>query len=234
MTESCRMYDDPGFFSRSRALSLSTVVLLAALSLRAGTCLAQEPAGSTSAPAGRVLHFPKDRSVGLVKIQGIDVPEPTGGTWPSRMYTKGWEFVAEARGDVRIPPNRRVGLEMNRGVWRRPSDLRELRPNDLYMLQSADIDDRAGPTDWSMAQVGEFTGLRILHLNSGTITHRGLRNLTGLTRLKELRISSKRLGNPGLAVLAKMNSLERLSVTGKRISDAGLAYLSKMKSLQRE
>ena len=76
MRTSCRMNGNPGVFPRSCVLSLPALALLAVLAMCTGICFAREQTASTSAPAGRVLHFPKDRSVGLLKIQDVDVPEP--------------------------------------------------------------------------------------------------------------------------------------------------------------
>jgi Leucine-rich repeat (LRR) protein len=179
----------------------------------------------------RIIHFPKDRSLGKLKIQtGIpaspyDLDNSAWGT--------DWEYIGQAMGDVPVPEDKRVQLLVNRADSRDFSALRKLGPNDLYMLI---IDYSVGPAirpdETIMPHLSGLTGLKDLHLYMNNITHKGLQHIKGLKSLKKLVLSvESRFGDAALAELSELRSLEVLAFSGSR-TDSSLRHLTKLTSLR--
>ena len=77
----------------------------------------------------RIVHFPKDGAVGRLMIRGID---------SGQHFTilPGWELLGQAQGDVAIPPDKELRLE----VYTDATDISfisELKPEDLQALSLA-------------------------------------------------------------------------------------------------
>jgi beta-lactamase regulating signal transducer with metallopeptidase domain len=208
----------------------------------------------------RVVHFPKDRSLGKLEIQDADAVRKltywfhwTGIAGPQ------WEYLGQAQGDVRVPAGKRLSLFVNKTAWRDLSALSKLRPDDLYRLYlpALLLTDRVKPDDKCMPHIAHLTGLKSLALDRTDITDKGLKYLTNLSSLEYLgvpyRITDKVMAhiaaltslkgitfpgggrgvtNAGLRHLSKLTSLEEVYLAGERMGDAGLAHLRDLPRLK--
>jgi len=85
--------------------------------------ISKEPAGPDTermeTGKARVVHFPKDRSLGKLEIQDENaVRELT--SWFHWTDVKGdkWEYLGQAQGDVRVPAGKRLSLFVDKTAWR--------------------------------------------------------------------------------------------------------------------
>ena len=196
----------------------------------------------------RVVHFPNDRSIGhiyLVKRQ------PTKERlWH---YVFGWveKDLGEARGDIRVPANGMVRLDVGEDVWRNTRPFNAIGPNDIQILnlyQCNDID------DYFMSQIGHLVGLEALFIQQSTLTQRGINYIRNFKQLRALvipdYIQSKELeqlqelplleylnfGGPmvndeKISIIGKLTWLTQLSIGGSEVS-ASLVHLKNLKSLR--
>jgi Leucine-rich repeat (LRR) protein len=227
-------------------LLLSVLATSITLTILGGITLgyAESDAGK---PATRILHFPKDRSLGRIMVQDASIKRQIQ-TFHHWVDGADWHYLGIAQGDIVIPAGKRVKLSINETAGKDLSALAQLEPNDLYSLALA-----GSVNDSCMDHVTNLTDLRVLDL-SGNITDRGMRNITKLKSLERLSLS-ERIGNAGLAhaaelpsltglyvgqtritdeglsLLARLTTLEELSLNGRYISDAGLVHLAKLSSL---
>jgi len=207
----------------------------------------------------RVVHFPKDRSLGKLEIQDDNVVRELT-YWFHWTGIKGpqWEYLGQAQGDVRVPAGKRLSLIVNKAAWRDLPALSKLRPDDLYRLYlPAILTDRVKPDDKCMPHIAHLTGLRDLALDRTDITDKGLKYITNLSSLEYLgvpyRVTDKGMShiaaltslkgiyfleggrgitNAGLRHLAKLTSLEEVYLRGERMGDAGLAHLRDLPRLK--
>lgn len=200
----------------------------------------------------RVVHFPKDRSLGKLEIQDDNtVRELT--YWFHWTGIKGpqWEYLGQAQGDVHVPAGKRLSLSLNKTAWGNLSWLSKLHPVALYRLRvNALSAETTKPDDRCMQHIAHLTGLKSLNLGRTGVTDRGLQYIRNLQSLEYLalpaRVTNKgvayvaelpslkglyfsnmrnRVTNTGLRHLAKLTSLEELYLIGQRMGDAGLKYL---------
>ena len=119
---------------------LRVAALVGVLGCMASCCLLCEvhagaPAPLPKAPgvqsAGRAVHFPKYRSLGALYVQDADA-ERRIETFHHWIDGTTWESFGEARGDVPVPPRKRLWLTVGKDAWKDLSPLSRLRPEDLY------------------------------------------------------------------------------------------------------
>lgn len=185
----------------------------------------------------RVVHFPKDRSLGQLMIQDANTLRliKSFHHWVTQEDTE-WEFLGEAKGDVVIPPGQRLALSVSQTSWEDLSPLSRLQPDDLYML-SISGPYPSGPRldDRCMPHVAHITGLKVLNLENTNFSARGMRYLGNLGSLERLYVSQQ-LTNDGLAEVARLSSLKGLYLKylkeGHRLTNAGLAHFAKLTSLE--
>jgi len=220
--------------------------------LRFGPGQGPAGAGAPGRVGARVIHFPAEKSLGRLYTQDA-------GTVRELTYWFHWtgtgeghpEYLCEARGEVRVPPGKRLSLTIGAAGARDLSPLSMLRPDDLYglrfeVLLTGAIRLPAG----AMKHLAHLTGLKSLSLNvrglagadveqitklrsleylsaADCLTDSALARITELPSLKGLYIGSKRspVTDVGLRHLSKLTSLEEIYLKGERMSDAGLAYL---------
>jgi Leucine-rich repeat (LRR) protein len=220
-----------------------------------------KPVQKVETPAGeRILHFPKDRSIGELRIQD----EGTVGEIKSFFYwTEGdrdWESFVQAKGDVKVPAGKRVTLTVSKADISSLSALSKLNADDLYRLvisgsYPSEPTRRPTPDDRCLAYIKNLTGLKDLQLMNTAITAKGFSSLSNLKSLEYLTLSSitdetlaaisllkslkglyireNRLTNKGLSNLAGLALLEELDiVSSERLTDACLAHLAKLPSLK--
>jgi len=196
----------------------------------------------------RVVHFPKDRSIGRVYL--VKRQPAKERLWH---YVFGWveKDLGEARGDVKVPAYGMLRLDIRGDVWRKAKPFTAIGPNDIQILnlyQCNDID------DYFMSQIRHLTGLEALFISQSTLTPRGINYIRNFRQLKALvipdYIQSKELeqlqelplleylnfGGPmvndeKLSIIGKLTWLTQLSIGGSEVS-AGLANLKNLKSLR--
>jgi len=181
----------------------------------------------------RVLHFPKDRSLGALNIQdtGIKRKIESFHYW---IDGTNWEYLGEARGEVAIPAGKRVGLMLNISSFKDLSPLSKLEPNDLGMLLFPFLfpnDMDTAPDDTCMLHIAHLTGLKELDLANTNITSEGMKHITKLQLLERLTLP-KTIRSSGLSYVAQLKSLKRLYFKENRVTNAGLRHLSKLTSLE--
>ncbi len=218
----------------------------------------REPASFAGAQAAgpRVLHFPADRSLGKVVVCEPVPEEPLEGFFH---WIRGeqWRYWADARGDVVVPTDTWTGLRIERReAWSDLSPLRDLRPDDLYLLGiHGSYTGGAKPGDACTQYIAHLSGLRVLDLSQTNVTGVGMKRIDGLQHLRRLTapdrmddaglahvaklpgltglyLRESRVTNAGLRHLAPLHSLEELALGGGRITDAGLAHLAPLPRLR--
>jgi len=214
-----------------RWIILSGLVSFIALTVIGGINLvyAESDPGKS---ATRVLHFPKDLSLGKLFIRDADLVRrvDTSIFWADKVK---WEYFAEARGNVKIPSGKRCWLQVTSpNAWRDLSPLRHLRPDDLYRLDIyGSYSGGSKPDDRCMQHVAALTGLKVLELRYTNITGQGIKAIAGLESLERLTLP-ERIDDAGMVHVAQLKSLKGLYWTENRVTNAGLRYLTKLPLLE--
>src|SRR5262249_45342994 len=89
-------------------------------------------AQSDGNPRQRALHFPTDRAIGVISGRKA----PPGDKDRLWIFGDEWRKVAEARGEVRLPADGEVRLDINKATAADPSGLDRLQPDDVQALSS--------------------------------------------------------------------------------------------------
>ncbi len=182
-------------------------------------------------PPKRIIHFPADRAVGIVYQR-----PPHQGTYRHTLYSDDWRRIGEARGDMAVPPNAEVRLDVSHVASKDLTFLDALRPDDLLGMN---LRDTAVNND-ELEHVGRLSGLRLLDLQSTCITDEGVRHLKGLTRLREINLDAWRVDREGFGVgdgalqiiaLAKWTELEAIRLRCTKVTDDGIRAVTFLKSL---
>jgi beta-lactamase regulating signal transducer with metallopeptidase domain/Leucine-rich repeat (LRR) protein len=183
-----------------------------------------------SAERGRVLHFPKDRSLGRIMVRGTRVKGHREGFY----YWYSAEYLGEAQGDVNIPAGKRVALFLYGNALKDLSPLLNLKPDDLYMLSHIPLvwyTDYHLP-DTCMQHIAHLTGLKSLWLGKPRATTEGMKHITKLQSL-EVLVPPEGLTNKGLSYIAQLKSLRVLYFRENSVNNAGLKrYLPKLTKLE--
>ena len=175
----------------------------------------------------RIVHFPPDKGLGLLKTI-----EASGGH-PSITNTHfNYCGLGPARGDVIVPAGKRLILYVSERTLKNLPGLAGLKPDDLYKV-SLRGSYSGGPKlgDIHLRHLAHLTGLKQLSLFNANITQRGIRHILGLRQLNYLETSSDRLDDRALPYIAELSSLETL-VLGAPVTDEGLRSLAPLKNLK--
>ena len=183
---------------------------------------------------GRVVHFPKDRSLGKLSTQNSGAVRQIATFFYWGAEPK-WEYLCEAKGEVHVPAGKRLSLLANKTAGRDLSPLSKLRPDDLYGLTLQALSTDAGkPSDRCMPHIANLTGLKSLNLGMTNVSDRGLKYISNLPSLEYLHLPD-RATDRGLAYVAELPSLKGLylgAIGGSQVTDAGLRHLTKLTSLE--
>lgn len=125
----------------------------------------------------RIIHFPRDRSIGSLYV--VDRVYPTDDFWA---WLFAWEtkWLGEARGDVKVPADKWLRLDVSEKAWSRPRPFAGLRPDDVQILNFFTYKDADASV---LEDVEQLTALEVLNLAHTEIIETGLKHLTGLKRL---------------------------------------------------
>jgi len=192
-----------------RRLSWITVVLLCI-----ATCTGAEQADS------RVIHFPPDRSIGMLYVLDWDRLETSS-------YSD-WVPLCEAAGDVTVPSGKALRLDLSKDTGEDLSSLSALDPNDLQMLFCYGVE----LVDDEFEHLSGLTGLQEIYLRDSGILGTGLKYLAGLNSLKRIRVDNTHVGDNELAYLSNLPSLKSLNLWLTPTTDAGMVHVGKITSLE--
>lgn len=98
----------------------------------------------------RVLHFPEDRSMGMLSVRDAGAHE--------KSY-QGFEELCEARGDVSVAVGKEVLLDLSREAAKDLSPLAKLKSDDLYSIDGW----RIPIDDQDLRHLAGLTGLKRLY-----------------------------------------------------------------------
>ena len=200
------------------------------------------------APNARVLHFPKNRSLGRVMVQDASIVRKieTFYYWIDGCFD--WEYLAEARGDAAIPAGKRVQLIITAAGAQDLSPLAKLDPHDLNNIALDNIDLK----DKDMPSLAHLTGLEELDLQNSnyismttgkaeyldekasrpcSVSPDGLRPLAAITALKRLHLPNY-ITDEHLVALAQIASPKRLVIRTSYLTNAGIAKFALLPSLE--
>ena len=111
-------------------LLLVGVLLLAAAALAVGGAVrSTESKEAANEPAAgyRVLRFPRTHAVGTISVRP---PQPQDDEW-----SRGWEYVGPAKGNVRVPRGKEVYLSVTADGLTEPRALSMLGPDDIQVMR---------------------------------------------------------------------------------------------------
>jgi len=165
----------------------------------------------------RVVHFPEGRSLGTLYIRD-------GG---SAGWYEDWQKFSEAKGDISIPADKELKLEVSEAGVSELSALSQLRADDLQMLGF----DWRKVTLGSLAPIGNLRGLKALNLQRTRFEARDFKYLTGLGKLEVLRLGDHKLTDESMRYIGELTSLRSLALWGTGISDEGLKHLQDLRNL---
>lgn len=185
---------------------------------------------------GRIVHFPKDRSLGILKTLEADRPRITATYhhWvDNHDWLMDWKFLSEARGDVIVPDGELLGLQVSVDGAKDLAPLSELAPDDLHTFCFLWPREESGKTgDSVMPHISRLTGLRVLNLEGTRVSDRGLRHIAPLQDLDRLYLTEG-VSGAGMAHVSKLKSLTGLHFNGKhRLRDSDLALLARLERLE--
>jgi len=202
-------------------VAMIIALLVSAHFVGSAESLAKQPAASDSQSTARVVHFPKDRSIGHVYL--VKRQPAKERLWH---YVFGWveKDLGEARGNVRVPTNGMLRLDVRADEWRKTKPFAAIEPNDIQILnlyQCNDVD------DYFMAQIRHLTGLEALFVSQSTLTPRGLNYTRNFKQLKALVIPDY-IQNKELEMLGELTLLEYLNFAGPMVNDEKLSIIGKL------
>jgi internalin A len=181
-----------------------------------------EPPRPAEAGPSRVVHFPKEFSLGRLAIRERGLKRP-----------QDWKDWGLARGDVPVPANQGLRLSLYE-AWEQRSRLAALSPDDLQELYLGSRD----LADADLDYLKGLTGLEALSLG-GTyagpcpLMGQGLVNLQGMTKLRWLMLDFTSITDDQLAQLAPLKTLDILKLhRNKQLTGNGLIHLQALGSLR--
>ncbi|MHC4476351.1 MAG: HEAT repeat domain-containing protein, partial [Planctomycetota bacterium] len=162
----------------------------------------------------RVVHFPKDRSMGKLHVQPW--------RWELNSDVIMWEELGQAQDAVVVPAGKQLWLQISEEAAKDLSPLTSLRPGDLYMLGLyGDV------TDEQLGQIKGLTGLRELFFHEGQIKDEQLAHLKALKGLWTLNLFGKDITNAGLVHLEDIKSLKFAYLGRTQVTMDGIKRLQK-------
>ncbi|HUU16988.1 MAG TPA: redoxin domain-containing protein [Sedimentisphaerales bacterium] len=214
---------------------------------RLGQIAGTEPVmenNESTGPKLRTVRFPMSRSVGRLYVGELRLLDPH--------WWMGWQDAGPARGDVKVPVDKALRLDVTKEGLKELSALAACKPDDIQVVSFsyADVDDaglghlerltglkmlvspRVGDT--GLAHISKLTSLISLTLRRGTFTDDGLKYISNLSSLQRLDLAYTEVTDVGLVHLRGLSSLRYLGLDyNKSVSDAGFVHLRSLNSLER-
>jgi Leucine-rich repeat (LRR) protein len=170
----------------------------------------------------RIVHFPKDRAVGRLKIRDAG----PNNTIQSMLQILGWNLLDQAQGEIKVPAGKVLRLEIYEDVTDF-SFLELLKPDDLQALRMHGDN----VADEELVHLKNLTGLQALDLSSTLIQGDGLVHLSNLKSLRNLKFFNAQISDDSLEHLSALKSLTNLSLMYTQIDGSGLSHLKNLTSL---
>ena len=161
----------------------------------------------------RVVHFPKEVSLGLLHIRGQGSKQE-------------WTALGEALGEVTVPAGKELWLLVR--DKQALTQLQVLYSGDLEVLSISEFT----VTDAGLVHVGNLTSLQELWLVGTAVTDAGLVHLGNLTSLQRLWLTRTAVTDAGLVHVGNLTSLQELRLDDTAVTDAGLVHVGNLTSLQ--
>lgn len=195
---------------------MKRVLIITIVFLNISTYIEAKQVGS------RIVHFPKDRAVGRLKIRD----DSSNDTDWSMLQIQDWVLLDKAQGDVNVPPGKDLRLEIYRDVTD-ISFLNLLKPDNLQVLMMRG-DNIA---DEDLVHIRNLIGLQGLGLSSTLIQGEGLAHLATFKSLRCLNLFDTQISDNELKHLSALKSLMNLSLLLTQIDGSGLTHLKDLTSL---
>jgi Leucine Rich repeat len=199
--------------------------LIAAFALGTGRVWALPPPTSKNGEASKsqtdsiTLTFPKDKSLGkLFKVTVLN-----------NVVTPGEQILRQARGEVRVPTETKLRLEVSYYGALDASPLLQLPGQSIVSIDCRHLDNL---TDAAVSQIAKMPGLLQLWLNDTDITDKSLESISHLKGLTDLQVSETRITSKGLVRVAGLTSLWKLCLAVCRVGDSALPSLIALKDLR--
>jgi Leucine-rich repeat (LRR) protein len=183
----------------------------------------------------RIVHFPKDRSIGY--LYSANIP-PVEDYWQWMQQgdsdVAGYiKYIGKAIGDVTVPTGRMLRLDVDRDALKFENPFGYLKPDDIQMLSFCHCD----VNDSDLKDIRHLSGLEALNLlgfgtrTKGRLRGTGLKYLADLPKLKYLFLPGY-VSMQGLESLQQCPSLRLLYFGGGvSFSDEKLRTVGKLTQL---
>jgi len=176
----------------------------------------------------RIVHFPKDRSLGRVTFADADIQE----TRYDFHFWYGQTEYKEAEGNVVVPPGKEAALFLYKDSFRDLSPLLELKPDDLFMLCPMSTFHKHSFSQRNMEHIAHMTGLRVFTIRSIGTSSENMKPITKLQSLEKL-ILPHGTTNRGLSYVSQIKSLKILIFARNKVTNAGIKrYIPKLTNLE--
>lgn len=155
-----------------------------------------------------IIRLPAGKTYGEFLVESDDDPE----------Y---WETLSAARGVIKLPPNKRVQLEIKEKKNVELGFVSSLAPSALF---SVDLSE-SGVKDFELAHLKNLSDLKELDLSSTKISNDALSYITDLKQLEKLWLDGTTVDDLCLVDLQNFNSLKKLSIKDTKITSDGVKTL---------
>lgn len=155
-----------------------------------------------------IIRLPAGKTYGEFLVESDDDPE----------Y---WETLSAARGVIKLPPNKRVQLEIKDKKNVELGFISNLAPAALF---SVDLSE-SGVKDLELAHLKNLSDLRELDLSSTKISNDALSYITDLNKLEKLWLDGTHVDDSCLVDLENFSSLKKLSIKDTKITGDGVKTL---------
>ncbi|MDZ4836911.1 MAG: hypothetical protein SGJ27_24275 [Candidatus Melainabacteria bacterium] len=155
-----------------------------------------------------IIRLPAGKTYGEFLVESDDDPE----------Y---WESLSAARGVIKLPPNKRVQLEIKDKKDIDLTFVANLAPSALH---SVDLSE-SGIKDGDLAHLQKLSDLKELDLSSTKISNEALSFLKGLSKLEKLWLDGTQVNDSCLEELQNLKSLKKLSLKDTKITADGIKTL---------
>ncbi|MFK7766315.1 MAG: redoxin domain-containing protein [Mariniblastus sp.] len=180
----------------------------------------------------RTLIFPSDRSIGEIYV-GVPISTPYDDV---EIYGgKQFKKIGPAKGEVELPGDRLIRLEVSSDSSSDLSPLASLPPDSVHFLSFKN----APSFENQFQHIKHLTGIRWLVLRSCPVNDEEFAHLAGFTNLEFLRLSVYGFADKGfgitdksMTVIQRFEKLRVLSLRDNPITDAGLVALSNCEDLE--
>jgi hypothetical protein len=140
--------------------------------------------------------------------------------------------LGQAQGQVRVPNDTPVQLDVNFYGAAHLAFLEKLGPDDLFGLTLANGGAGFEIADADLSRLGRLTGLQYLDLEASEAAGKAMEAISHLTKLRSLKLANTNIKTKDTAALAKLSRLEYLSINHTDLSDQSFADIQNLTCLR--